>query len=324
MKYCQLCRTEYPEHETICPKDGLRLVAHGHRDPWIGVRLKNVYELETLIGAGGVGRVYKATQSPLGRPVAVKIVEPTSDGTGMIKRFYREARMLAGVHHANVVTIHDAGNTEAGIFYLVMELLQGRSLAAYVPAGKGLSIPRAVEVFDQVCAGVGAAHSVGIVHRDLKPANIFVADQTGGGEIVKIMDFGLAKAVGEGATMLTRTGMFLGTPGYVAPELIGQSSSHADARSDIYAMGAILYFLLTGEEVQPAGTSQQILARQLMEKLELGGLASRGDLHPKMLRLLIEKAMALDPAARHESCAALLAAFRFATSAVRPAAPRPS
>lgn len=318
MKTCQLCGATYPDHVEFCPKDGLSLLGEGESDPWLGQRLRDTYELEQLIGAGGMGRVYRATQHPLDRPVAVKLVEGGAgrdrSGTALLKRFYREARLLARIHHSNVVTIFDFGNTGDGTFYLVMEYLEGRTLTDMVPAGEGLRLKGAIDLFDQICAGVGAAHSIGMVHRDLKPANIFSARQTGGGRVVKVMDFGLARNVGESKTLLTQTGMILGTPGYIAPELIGESASDATVRSDVYAMGAILYFLLTGQEVQSGGSAQEILARQLMEKLELGALRDRDDLDPKLLQILILKAMALDPAARHASCEELATAFRFATA----------
>ena len=314
VKYCQLCNAEFPDHVEHCPDHGLVLMARGERDRHVGRQLKDTYTIEELIGAGGMGRVYRAIQSPLQRSVAIKIVEPTSDGSAMIKRFYREARLLASIAHANVVTIFDFGNTDEGMFYLVMEYLRGRELNAAVPAGQGLEVRGAVRLFDQICQGVNAAHSVGMVHRDLKPNNIFLAEQTGGGSVVKVVDFGLAKVVGEGQTMLTRTGMLMGTPGYVAPELIGASGDMASVRSDIYAMGAILYFLLTGEEVHAPGTSSEILARQLMEKLDLDALTARGDVDGRMLQMLILKAMSFDPADRHETCTSLLEAFRFATS----------
>ncbi|RME77124.1 MAG: serine/threonine protein kinase, partial [Planctomycetota bacterium] len=195
--------------------------------------------LERRIARGGMGAVYRARSLALGEAVAVKIVaaNPMTDSRRAYERFIREARATARVQHPNVVRVLRAG-VERALAYMVMELVVGRDLKAWVGREGVLPVQRALEVTWAAARGLAAAHAVGIVHRDIKPANILVSEA---GE-VKLVDFGLGKHTGDSS--LTRPGAVVGTPDYLSPEAcLGRS---VDERSDLYSMGATLFFALTG------------------------------------------------------------------------------
>ncbi|MEM9594130.1 MAG: ABC transporter substrate-binding protein [Acidobacteriota bacterium] len=306
MKYCPLCGKEYPDGET-CPKDGAVLVlTRPGTELMIGQVLKGSYRIEEQIGQGGMAAVFRGVQLPLERDVAIKVLLPTLQSTpSMIQRFFQEAKLLCQMTHPNVVRIIDFGNTEHGLVYMVMEYLSGTTLREKVPAG-GLKAPQAVRLMRQICDGIGAAHRSGLIHRDLKPDNIFVASAPGEHEQVKILDFGIARAVeGEGAqqTRLTQTGLIMGTPGYLAPEQIS-GGTETDLRSDIYALGAILFFMLTGRRPYDGDTPHAIFIQQLQEPLALdfGLLKDNGGFAE-----VIRRSMHRDPEQRYQSAFDLVA-----------------
>ena len=307
MKYCPLCGKEYEEGET-CPGDGAVLVlSRPQTDPLIGQVLKNTYRIEEQIGAGGMGAVFRAVQMPLGRDVAVKVLLPASQSTpSMISRFFQEARLLSQLSHPNVVSIIDFGNTESGMIFMVMEYLNGRPLGALVSKGRGLPLAEAVGWMRQACAGVGAAHRCRLVHRDLKPENLFVASSRSAPDVLKVLDFGIARALeGSDHTRLTQAGFLMGTPGFIAPEQI-QSPADVDARCDVYALGAIFFFMITGHRPYEGQTPHSILVRQLQQppQLDLGLLAEHPD-----LATVIARAMEIDPEKRFASTEELMTAL---------------
>lgn len=233
-----------------------------------GTRL-GPYEIQSLLGAGGMGEVYRAKDSRLGRDVAIKVLpEAFARDAERLRRFENEARTIAALDHPNILSIHDVGPLD-GAFYLVSELLEGHPLRQELGGG-ALPIRRAVDYGIQIAQGLAAAHDKGIIHRDLKPGNIFVT-QDGR---VKILDFGLAKlakreaAPDEGATLEvaaqeTSPGMVLGTVGYMSPEQV--KGEAADARSDIFALGAILYEMLTGLRAFRKDSSAETMTAILKE-----------------------------------------------------------
>lgn len=198
------------------------------------------YQIESLLGRGGMGAVYKGFQEKLGRPVAIKLLpaELTADAQ-FVTRFEREARTLAKLHHPGIVSIHDFGQTPDGHLYFVMEYVEGTDLR-HILQSSGLQPGQALEIIAQICEALNAAHQQGVIHRDIKPANILLT--TAG--CVKLADFGLARPEQEEHEALTLSNAILGTPDYMAPE---QKEGRSDSRADIYALGVMLYEMLTGQ-----------------------------------------------------------------------------
>jgi serine/threonine protein kinase len=214
------------------------------QDPLVGTVISDRYRIERLIGVGGVGSVYRATQLGLDRGVALKVLKPelTESHTAM-ERFAREARTAARLQHPHIVTVHDFGAMPDGRAYLVMELLTGLNLAQWIRKHRPTDLARAAEYLALVCGAVGALHDSGIIHRDIKPSNIMIVDQPGGAT-VKVVDFGLVRpTISDDATDLTG-GLVLGTPEFMAPELF--TGQKPDERSDIYALGVTAYEAITG------------------------------------------------------------------------------
>jgi hypothetical protein len=255
------------------------------------------YEVRDRLGEGASAVVYRAWDRELGRPVALKVLRDLA-GFGQVarERFHREAQAAAGLSHPNVVTVHDAGEHE-GRLYIVLELVEGRPLDDFL---KGLPFDerRVVEILERTSRGVAAAHQNGIVHRDLKPQNLLV---TAGGE-PKVGDFGLAHLVDSGAD-LTRTGTQLGTPLYMAPEQVEGRAREITPRTDVYALGAVLYEALTGAPPHGGATVHEIYGRIVRDDpvppRTLNGRVSRD------IQTVILKALEKDPARRYPDAGAL-------------------
>jgi serine/threonine protein kinase/ketosteroid isomerase-like protein len=267
MRYCQACHRCFNDAVEYCLFDQTP-TCEVERLP---VVIDGKYRLEQLIAHGGMGSVYRATHLQLERAVAIKILraEFLTDEK-VIERFKREARAAARLRHANVIAIYDFGLLPAGGgAYLVMELIEGLSLREEMRANAvrhgQMSRERAAALMRQVCAGVESAHQHGIIHRDLKPDNIMIETEPGGGEIVKVLDFGIAKLKESEQTLqsLTDEGTFIGTPNYISPEQC--TSLPVDARSDVYSLGVILYELLTGRVPFSGGGTSAVLLRHLQE-----------------------------------------------------------
>lgn len=272
---------------------------------FIGKVLKGNYRIERKIGQGGMGAVYLATQISLGRSVAVKTVQANSSNEkGFMERFFREAKLLSALSHPNIISVLDFGTTDDNLGYIIMEYLVGDTLDKSVPVDKGLPMKNILEIIGQVCAGIGAAHDSHLIHRDLKPSNIFLHKLSGGGYQVKIFDFGIAKAMKDTDSQLTQEGAFLGTPGYVAPEQIGDSGD-ADTRSDIYSLGAILYFMFAGRRPF-TGKASGILVQQLSENADFEQVERFNTPEGQILIPIILKAMQRKMGDRYQSAEELL------------------
>ena len=207
------------------------------------------YTLEEKLGEGGMGMVYRASHSMMRRPTAVKLLTPEIAGEASLARFEIEVQQTARLTQPNTITIHDYGRTPDGIFFYAMELLDGASVEAVVELDGPQSPGRVIRVMEMVAGGLAEAHSIGIIHRDIKPANIFLCRQGGELDIAKVLDFGLVKVVeGPKDANLTHEGVATGTPQYMAPEALADPDN-VDGRSDIYALGAVAYYMLTGEQV---------------------------------------------------------------------------
>ena len=256
------------------------------------------YTVVSQIGRGGMGIVYKARDESLNRFVAIKVLgEQLTEDKTFTQRFVREAQAAAGLSHPNIVQIYFIGEDNAHPFF-VMEYVTGRSLDQLLRAEGKIDNPRASQIILQAAHGLAAAHDMGIIHRDIKPANLILDDRG----LLKIADFGLALPV-DAHTQLTATGMFVGTPGYLAPEQV--SGEKADLRTDIYALGVAFYVLLTATEPF-RGDSPLALVRQIMDTEP----ADVTLLNPKVdaeTRRILGKMIAKDRAQRYQSCHELIA-----------------
>jgi serine/threonine-protein kinase len=224
------------------------------------------YQLRRRLGSGGMGDVYLAEHVLLRRPCALKVIRPDRAGDPRtMLRFEREVQTTATLTHPNTVQIFDYGHAADGTFYYVMEYLDGMSLEALVKRHGPLPPARAVHVLRQVCGALQEAHAVGLIHRDIKPSNILLCQRGGRHDVAKLLDFGLVQAHGLPAdAKLTQEGALAGTPAYMSPEQAG-APMDLDTRSDIYSLGAVAYFLLTGQPPFAGRSAVQVLAAHLYE-----------------------------------------------------------
>ncbi|MGM0575627.1 MAG: protein kinase domain-containing protein [Myxococcota bacterium] len=263
-RHCLECGRVYEQDVARCPRDGSRLVRVGSGLP-PGTVVDDRFTLDRLIGKGGMGSVYVARQHALGRDVAIKILhDRLGDDAGSVRRFFQEVRATSRLRSTHTVTAFDFGQTRSGNPYLVMELLEGISLGGLLELEGLLAPARAMDIARQICASLEDAHAAGIVHRDLKPDNVFL-DRRQPGDHVKILDFGVAKILGAeaGATPLTRTGMVFGTPTYMSPEQA--SGRPVDGRADLYALGVLLFEMLTGSPPFQSENPMEVLYKHVHE-----------------------------------------------------------
>jgi eukaryotic-like serine/threonine-protein kinase len=295
LKECPACGRCYDSTATRCDREGSELQLSLPVERTVEGR----YRLERLIGRGGMGAVYEATHLGLRSRVAVKILSGRLFGdSAALARFAREARALARLgQHPNIVAVHDYGELQTEGAFLVMDFIEGESLAALLRRERKVEPARAAELFEQVLEGVGAAHRAGIVHRDLKPENILVSrGEGGGGARVRLLDFGLAKVLraegGEAQTMTT-PGLVMGTFGYMPPEQL--SGGEVDERSDLFSVAVCCAEALTGERPFSGRTPLELLSAMEREGFRLPGDA------PELERLseALRRALAAQPARRY-------------------------
>jgi serine/threonine-protein kinase len=239
-------------------------------DPLLGQTLAGRYVIHKKLGEGGMGAVYLATHNLLEKQVALKVLHGEfARKPDLVERFMQEAKSASRIRHENVIDISDFGTTPEGLVFFAMELLKGHDLHEEIArarmAGQLLPWERSKRIFLQICAALGAAHALGIVHRDLKPENIYLVDFLGEPDFVKLLDFGIAKQteVAEGDRKLTKTGMLFGTPEYMSPEQARGET--VDQRVDVYAMGCILFQLVTGRVPFEAENFMGVLSLHLIE-----------------------------------------------------------
>jgi hypothetical protein len=216
------------------------------REAVLAAKQLGQYRLEEKLGAGGMGTVYRASHAMLRRPTAVKLLNVGQISEAAVARFEREVQMTSQLEHPNTITIYDYGKTPEGIFYYAMEYLEGMNLEDLVIQAGSLPDGRALAILRQLCGSLAEAHALGVVHRDVKPANVILTRRGGLYDFVKVLDFGLVKAIGSGREAgLTSAGSLTGTPLYLAPESIEKPDT-VDAHADVYAVGAVGCYLLTG------------------------------------------------------------------------------
>jgi serine/threonine-protein kinase len=264
--------------------------------------LDDKYRIESLLAVGGMGAVYVGTHTQLRKKVAIKILNPELNSPAMIQRFQREAITASQIGHEGIAQVTDLGTSRDGEAFLVMELLEGESLARRLKASGALSIELACELGCAILAPLHAAHQAGIVHRDLKPDNVFLVRQSRG-ELVKLLDFGISRAAGlEGEMRLTNTGMVMGTPFYMSPEQ-ARGDHEVGPASDLYSFGVILYEMLVGA-LPIVGDNYNQLIYRVMSADYRRARERRADI-PEGLDDIIAASMALQPEARPSSAAEL-------------------
>src|SRR5262245_40437322 len=219
------------------------------------------YKIVAVLGEGGMGAIYRAEHILIGKKVALKMLHGEfSEEPEIVDRFFTEAKAVNKIGHQNIIDISDYGHTKDGCPFFIMELLEGRALAKELKNRVPLELGRALHVIEQVADALEASHRAGIIHRDLKPENIFLIRMGGDPDFVKILDFGIAKLVSEHKT---HVGILLGTPAYISPEQV--EGEEIDQRADIYALGVVLYEMLTGRQPFAALTPDHLIAKLLTE-----------------------------------------------------------
>ena len=266
------------------------------------------YTLEEKIGSGGMGDVYRASHALLRRPTAIKLLLPGRGGSAELARFEREVQTTSQLTHPNTVAIYDYGRTPDGLFYYAMEYLPGKQLAELIAEHGPLPAGRVVQFLLQISSSLAEAHDAGLVHRDVKPANVIICERGGIADFVKVLDFGIVKSISDDVeTGVTRVGMFAGTPDYASPEQI--RGKDVDGRSDIYSLGALAYFALTGA-APFAGDSPLEVCRAHLSKVP-ESFASRGVATvPAELEAVVMRCLAKDPDDRFASMLELRRALR--------------
>ncbi len=221
------------------------------------------YTLQEKVGSGGMGEVFKASHALLRRPTAIKLLRPEEAGQSTLTQFEREAQLTSLLTHPSTIQIYDFGRNESGVFYYAMEYLEGLTLHDLISLTGPQSASRTIALLGQVCGSLSEAHGVGLVHRDIKPANIMVCERGRVADVIKVLDFGLVKKHGQALNTLDgRAGSIAGTPGFMSPEAIVTPES-VDARSDIYALGAVAYYLITGQYLFADGNDVVVLLEQV-------------------------------------------------------------
>ena len=261
MAGCSGCAAEVLLEDTFCPRCGAPVT-----DPFIGTVVGDRYRIVSRIGVGGMGAVYRAEHTMMRRDLAIKVLLPGLGGKEeFARRFEREAESASRLTHPNIITVTDFGHTPDGSLFLVMEYLAGVSLTSAIAEGP-MSQPRALRIVRQILRGLDHAHGAGVVHRDLKPDNIMLVERDGQSDVVKILDFGIAKVTeplsgSTGREVLTQAGVIFGTPEYLSPEqALGEP---VDARADIYAAGVILFEMLAGHRPFESEDKVKIISMHL-------------------------------------------------------------
>ena len=267
----------------------------------IGVEVDDRYRVIELIGEGGMGKVYLAEHVEIGKRVALKVLHPSySRMPDLVERFRREARAASKIGHPNIVDVTDSGTTADGSVYFVMEFLEGVELGSVIEREGAIEVSRSLRIATQICRALAAAHAQGLVHRDLKPENVFLITRDGAADVVKVLDFGIAKTTEAEAARerrLTSPGMAMGTPEYMSPEQA--AGRPADARCDVYALGAIMYEMTTGIPPYSGDNFMEILTKKATQDPP-PPTAVRPEL-PQQVSELVMAAMARSPDARPQS-----------------------
>lgn len=316
-KVCLECNRQFTGIVAACPHDGGDLVPMG-RDPLVGTCLMGKYDIIDVIGHGGMGVVYKGRQVMMDRTVAIKMLQTQHIADSMsVKRFYQEGKAASKMNHPHVITVYDFGVTaNTGQPFIVMDYLQGVALSDLIKEEGQLGVERSIKVLSQATDALDHAHRMGVIHRDLKPSNIMLIDYEDEKDYVKVVDFGVAKLITAGGEQqrLTQMGEVCGSPVYMSPEQC--QGLELDNRSDIYSMGIVIYETLTGRLPILGKTMVDTMSKHITD-MPPRFSEVRPDLYiPERLEAVVFKALAKDPAERHQSMADL-------TKDLETAIPRP-
>jgi serine/threonine protein kinase len=284
-------------------------------DTLVGSVFSERYKLVRVIGQGGMGAVFLAEHIVIGKSIAVKVLSPEySQNPGDVQRFLQEARAASLVRHDHIVDISDFGYTPQGQAYLVMEYLEGEDLAHTIIRSGRMPWFRTTNIIVQIASALAAAHAKGVIHRDMKPENCFLVRREDNEDFIKVLDFGIAKIIDERlvsrGTSLTAEGGIIGTPEYIAPELV--RGLKPDARVDIYALGVIMYRLLTGTLpfTTDTGNYMAILSQHLMEPPQPPRQRAPEAQVPREIEAIVLRALAKEPGARYQTVEEMIAAIR--------------
>jgi serine/threonine-protein kinase len=286
-------------------------VIYGLHERALEARKLGQYELEQKIGQGGMGEIYRARHAMLRRPTAVKLISG-SGSEERLRRFEKEVQLTARLTHPNTISIYDYGRTPEGTFYYAMELLDGLSVEQLVERHGPQPASRVIHLLEQACGALAEAHGIGLIHRDIKPANLYLCRRGGVSDVVKVLDFGLVRELDEGGDIKgsaiagSKVDTIVGTPLYLAPEAI-LTPDRVDARTDLYGLGGVAYFLLTGSAPFGGRSLVEICSHHLHTPPEP---PSRRRPVPADVDALVLRCLAKGPAERPQSAAELGAALR--------------
>jgi hypothetical protein len=301
-KTCPTCGTEYPLSERFCPRDGTALRGSNPLGDLVGSVVHEKFHVMKKLGEGGMGAVYLAEHVKMGRKMALKVMNPgMHQDADAIARFNREAKNASQINHPNVCAIYDFGETPEGLIYLAMEFIEGSSLSGLIEKNGALGAPRAASIIHQAADALQVAHDYGIVHRDLKPDNIMIAKARDGSDLVKVVDFGIAKASSSDAQKVTKTGLVVGTPEYMSPEQL--AGDKLDGRSDIYSLGLVAFNCLTGKLPFPSNSAQEAMIMRLTDEPKRLDEMRPDISWPEELQDVMTKALMRDAAERYQNAA---------------------
>lgn len=301
-KLCPTCGTEYPISERFCPRDGTALRGANPTNDLVGTIVGNNFHIIKKLGEGGMGTVYLAEHVKMGRKAALKVMNPgMNQDPDAVARFNREATNASKLSHPNICGIYDFGETAEGLIFLAMEFIDGDALSAVIEKNGALPAPRAASIIHQSADALQVAHDYGIVHRDLKPDNIMIARARDGSDMVKVVDFGIAKASSSDAQKVTKTGLVVGTPEYMSPEQL--AGDKLDGRSDIYSLGLVAFNCLTGKLPFPSNSAQEAMIMRLTDHPRTLAEMRPDIAWPEQLEAVMAKALARDAVDRYQSAA---------------------
>lgn len=289
------------------------------RDPYVGTVIDGRYKVETVLGEGGMGVVYRCTHQIIGKKLALKVLRADlARDVEVTERFLNEAKAASAIGNAHIIDISDFGQFADGATYFVMEYLVGNPLSSILTPGEPLPTPRLLHLARQIAEGLSAAHAAGIVHRDLKPDNVFLIERGSDPDFVKILDFGIAK-VSTSEGKLTRAGTVFGTPHYMSPEQAAGTS--VDHRGDIYSLGVMLFEMACGKIPFDADNFMGVLSQHMYKAAPILSEASpRPAELPKGLEAVVMKCLSKRPESRYQSMAELIVELDKLKAGLRPAA----